>query len=184
MSNMVLLENKSELAVANATGASTWQVSEKRGNISGVEVSVSGPGSWARLKGHFQFTLTSLEKSGTYTEMKKSYNISGGVHGFFSWLGFGTNADTHKEEITKTFNEIANSQTVTGTVDVDLYVTGTIPGFQITASAYVFVLQIVNKSGQTYTVISNGDPQGDVNAQSQNSNSLPTKDNNSTISIG
>lgn len=184
MENMVLLENNSVMAVADSTGVSTWQVSEKRGNLSGIEVSVTGPGSWARMKGSFGFSLRSLEKSGTYKKMQKSYNISGGIHGFFSWLGFGSNAQTHKEEINETFNEISNSQDVNGTVDVDLYVTGIYPGFEVKASAYVFVLQITNQTGQSFTVISDGDPTGDVNAQDSNNNTnLPTKDNTSTITI-
>lgn len=72
---------------------------------------------------------------------------------------------------------------VNGSVDVDLMVTGLIPGFEVSATAYILVLQIQNSSGATYNIASSTSPSTDIGAQDQNQQKRPTSNNNSTISL-
>jgi hypothetical protein len=160
-----------------------YKITQKRGSIAGVGVSVSGQGAWAKMKGEFSFQLQQVEKSSTFQSLKSSYNISGGVSGFWSWIGFGANADTHREEIRTALKEMFSAQKVDGRVDVDIGVTGIYPNVQVDASAFILVLQITDNQGSTATVFSNGAPTKDVGAQDQSGNQLPTRDNSSTISI-
>jgi hypothetical protein len=184
---MELVAPHATLAIAappgNGTGVSSWQVSTKRGTQSGVGVSVSGSGAWARLDGNMAFTIRHLDKSTTYDEMKSEYNIGGGVSAFWSWLGISANASTHQEQIHQVFSEVANSQAVKGSAHIDLEVSGQYPNVQVDASGYVLVLQIQDNSGNTFNMISTGDPSSDTGAQDQNGGALPQKNNNSTISI-
>jgi len=130
------------------------------------------------------FEIQQLEKSTTYDSMKSSYNIGGGVSGFWAWLlGLSGSASQQHEEVHETFNEMASSQAVKGTVAVDLECTGQYPNVQVTASAFVLVLQITNSSGSNLYIASAGNPSGDTGAQDQNGNSLPTKNNNSTLTF-
>ena len=62
-------------------------------------------------------------------------------------------------------------------------VTGLIPGFEVSATAYILVLQIQSSSGATYSIASSTSPSTDVGAQDQNQQNLPTSNNNSTISL-
>ena len=89
---------------------SSWKVTTKHGTQSGVGVSVSGAGAWAQMEGTMTFHILHLDDSKTYQKMKETYDIGGGIGGFFSWLGLGANADTHKTEIHSVFNEIKNQQ--------------------------------------------------------------------------
>lgn len=171
------------LSDRNAPAPSAYKVSMKRGHIAGVGASVSGAGAWVRVDGSMSFTLRQLEKSSTYNKMVKKYSISGGVRGFWSWIGFGANASNHKTEIKETLKELTNSTKVKGTVNVDIMVTGLYVNVQVDASAYVQVLQITDSQGNNMTVFSNSGPSADVGAQDSNGNRLPTDDNNSTISI-
>jgi hypothetical protein len=183
---MELVAPHATLAVAappSSTDVSSWQVSTKRGTQSGVGVSVSGAGAWARLDGKMAFTIRHLDKSTTYDQMKSEYNIGGGVSGFWSWLGISANASTHQEQIHQTFQEVANSQAVKGTAHIDLECTGQYPNVQVDASGFVLVLQVQDSSGNTFNMISTGDPTNDTGAQDQNGNALPQKNNGSTISI-
>ena len=165
------------------TEAETWQISEKKGTISGVGVTVSGAGAWAKMSGSFDFSIVNLESSRTYQKMVSEYSISGGVSGFWGWLGFGANAETHKQEIKEAMQELSQQQKVNGSVDVDLMVTGLIPGFEVSATAYILVLQIQSSSGATYNIASSTSLSTDVGAQDQNQQNLPTSNNNSTISL-
>jgi hypothetical protein len=185
MTAMFLATPHVDLAIAASTDTSvdSWRVSAKHGTQSGIGADVSGSGAWAKVSGHMNFQLYSLETSKTYQEMHASYKIASGISGFWGWLGFGTNAETHKDEIHKVFNEISKSQKVDGYADFDLDVSGQYPNVQVTASAYVMVLQITDAQGNTYNMVSKGDPKSDTGAQDQNGNSLPTKNNESTISI-
>jgi len=173
--------------VAAAAGARVtttgYKVTTKRGAISGVGVQVSGSGAWAKMSGAFSFQLRQMEKSQTYQSMMSSYNISGGVSGFFAWLGFGANASTHKEQIQTALHEMMSSQSVNGHVKVNLMVTGQYPNVQVDASAFILVLQITDAQGSTATVFSTGAPGTDVGAQDQDGHALPTSDNTSTITI-
>jgi hypothetical protein len=183
---MELVAPHAQLAIAapqNGSSVTSWQVSTKRGTQSGVGVSVSGAGAWARLDGQMSFTIRHLDKSTTYDEMKSSYDIGGGVSAFWSWLGISANASTHQEQIHQAFQEIANSQAVKGSAKVDLECTGQYPNVQVDASGFVLVLQIQDNLGNTYNMMSTGDPQSDTGAQDQNGNALPQKNNNSTISL-
>ena len=171
------------MALKEGAAATGWKVTKKKGALAGIGVSVSGQGAWARMKGGMAFSLRQMEKSETYQEMVKRYSISGGVSGFWGWLSIGVNASTHKIEIQKALKEMSESQEVTGSVEVDLYVTGTYPNVQVDASAYVFVLQITDEQGSSVTTFSNGSPNSDVGAQDQNGDNLPIKDNSSSINI-
>jgi len=170
-------------AIQDGTSATGWKVTKKKGAISGVGASVSGLGAYAALKGKMSFTLKQMDSSKTYNKMVKDYSISGGVSGFWGWLGFGANASTHKKEIQESLMEMASSQAVKGTVIVDLMVTGIYPNVQVDASAYVLVLQITDDQGSTVNVVSGGAPGADVGAQDKNGQKLPTDENESTISF-
>lgn len=175
---------ESGLAAAKAAVATSgWKVTKKRGAISGVGVSVSGAGAFAEMDGSMSFSLKQMESSKTYNKMVKNYSIGGGVSGFWAWIGFGANASTHKTEIQESLKEMSQSQAVSGTVNVNLMVTGLYPNVQVDASAFVLVLQITDDQGSTATVFSNGAPGADVGAQDDSGNKLPTSDNNSTITI-
>lgn len=176
----------SQLAMAapkTSTDVSSWKVSTKRGTQSGLGVSVSGAGAWAKLDGKMTFQIRHLDKSKTYDRMKKEYNIGGGVSAFWSWIGISANASTHKEEIHEVFKEVSNSQAVDGSANIDLEVTGLYPNVQVDASGYVLVLQIEDSSGNTFNMMSTGDPASDTGAQDQNGNALPLRNNNSTVSL-
>jgi hypothetical protein len=183
---MELVAPHATLAVAappSSQDVSSWQVSTKRGTQSGLTVSVSGSGAWARLDGTMKFQIFHLDKSTTYDQMKSEYNIGGGVSAFWSWLGISANASTHQEQIHQTFQEVVNSQKVSGSAHVDLEVTGQYPNVQVDAGGYVVILQITDSSGNTYNVMSTGDPKSDTGAQDSNGNALPQKNNNSTITL-
>jgi hypothetical protein len=191
---MVITPHQSEFhipglreAIAAGPGGGTatgYKVTLKRGNIAGVGASVSGAGAWVKMSGGMKFALQNLESSKTYQEMRSSYSISGGVSGFWSWLGFGANASTHKEEISTALHEMSQSEKVTGHVGVDMMVTGLYPNVQVDASGYVLVMQVTDSQGSVVaTVFSTGAPNSDVGAQDSNGNTLPTSSNNNTISI-
>ncbi|RFZ80528.1 hypothetical protein DS742_02545 [Lacrimispora amygdalina] len=165
----------------DSTSTTGWKVTKKKGSLSGVGVSVSGAGAYAEMSGNFSFTLKHMESSRKYNKMVNDYKISGGVSGFWSWLTFGANASTHKEEIQEALKEMSSSEEVNGTVEVKLMVTGLYPNVQVDASAYVLVLQITDDQGSTATVFSDTAPKNDVGAQDENYNNLPVKDNESTI---
>lgn len=171
------------LAPGTDTEVQSWKATTKHGTQSGVGVSVSGAGAWAELIGDMTFKTRQLEKSSTYDHMKTAYGIGGGISAFWGWLGISANAEAHKEEIHDVFKEVAESQEVQGSAHFDLEVTGLYPNVQVDASAYVLVLQIEDSSGNTYHMISNGDPKSDSGAQDQNGTSLPTKNNSSTITL-
>jgi hypothetical protein len=183
---MELVAPHASIAIAapqDSKEVSSWQVSLKRGTVSGVGVSVSGAGAWARLDGNMSFKIRQLDSSKTYDKMKSEYNIGGGVSAFWSWLGISANASTHKEEIHEVFKEVSESQEVDGSVHISLEVSGQYPNVEVSASAYVLVLQIQNDSGNTFKLMSAGDPASNTGAQDQNGNALPQRDNSSTISL-
>lgn len=183
---MELVAPHAQIAIAapqDSTDVNSWQVSLKRGTVSGVGVSVSGAGAWAKMDGEMSFTIQQLESSKTFDQMKSEYNIGGGVSAFWSWLGISANAQTHKEEIRQVFNEVSQSQAVQGSVHISLEVSGLYPNVEVSASAYVLVLQIQNSSGNTFKLASAGDPASDTGAQDQNGNALPQRNNSSTITL-
>jgi hypothetical protein len=176
-----------QLAIAapqSSTDVSSWAVATKRGTQSGVGVSVSGAGAWARLDGKMTFQLRHLDKATTFDSIKSQYSIAGGVSGFFGWLlGLSASATQQHEEVHQAFNEVANSQAVDGTANIGLECTGQYPNVQVSASGFVLVLQITDSSGNTYNMISTGNPPGDTGAQDQNGIALPQRNNGSTITI-
>ncbi|MBD2419829.1 hypothetical protein H6G54_19385 [Anabaena cylindrica FACHB-243] len=117
--------------------------------------------------------------------MKTSYGFSAGISSFWSWIGLGTNASYHKEELTQAFNELSQSSETNGTINIDLYVTGIYPNVPVSASAYILAFQVSSKTDSSlkFPVISSGAPTQDTGSQDQNGQNLPTKDNNSTIDI-
>jgi hypothetical protein len=115
---------------AAAAEGTSWSVQEAKGRIQGVGVRVSGLGAYARASGTMNFSTRTLETSRTYQEMKRSYGFSGGIRGFWSWIGFGANASSHKEELTRLFNELSQEQKTNGKINIDLYVTGLYLTFQ------------------------------------------------------
>jgi hypothetical protein len=183
---MELVAPHAQLAIAapqDSTDVNSYNVSLKRGTVSGVGASVSGAGAWVKVNGQMSFKIRQLEKSKTFDRMKSEYNIGGGVSAFWSWLGIKANADKHREEIREVFKEVSESQEVDGSVNISLEVTGQYPNVEVSASAYVLVLQIENRSGNTFKMMSAGDPASDTGAQDQNGNALPERNNNSTISL-
>ncbi|MEF2073312.1 hypothetical protein [Consotaella aegiceratis] len=166
-----------------ADGVTSWKVSTKRGTQIGVGASVSGAGAWVEMSGVFNFKLRRLESSKTYDRMKTEYSISGGVSAFWSWLGISANASTHKEEIHEVFTELSQSQEVDGVANFKMDITGIYPNVRVDASAYVMIFQIEDGDGNTYNMVSNGDPSSDTGAQDQNGNALPQRNNDSTITI-
>ncbi len=163
----------------NATG---WKLTTKRGKISGVGVSVSGQGAYAELEGDMSFTMRSMQSSKTYNKLVDEYNIGGGVSAFWSWLGISANASKHHEDIQESLKEMSESTEVTGTVHVDLMVTGIYPNVQVDASAYILVMQITDDQGNTTNVFCPGG-KADVGAQDDSGQALPTANNQSTITI-
>lgn len=173
------------LAAAAADQGTSWSVQEAKGKIRGVGVRVSGLGAYARAKGSMTFSTRTLETSRTYQQMKSSYNFSAGVRGFWSWIGLGANASIHKEELREMFNELSQEDKTSGRINIDLYVTGIYPNVPVSAEAYILAFQVSSKSDSSFTfpVISSGAPTQDTGAQDQNGQTVPTKDNNSTIDI-
>ncbi len=165
------------------TAASGWKVTQKRGKISGVGVSVSGAGAWAELSGRYTFSLRRMELSQAYRKLVREQHISGGVGGFFGWLGRGTNASTFKKQIEASFQQVSDSTPVDAKVNVKLMVSGIYPNVQVDASAYILVLRLTDKQGNTTIVFSNSAPGIDVGAQDENGTKLPTEDNDSTITF-
>ena len=108
-------------------------------------------------------------------------SLVGYISGFFTWIGLSVNAEVHKEEIHEVLEQLQNSQKVTGRVTIDMNVTGLYPNVEVTAMAYVNVLQIENSTGNTFRIASAGNPIDDTGATDENGNDLPTKDNNSVI---
>jgi len=151
--------------------------------MSGIAVSVSGAGAWAKLDGSFSFKVKCLEKSTTYQRLKQTHKFSSGVNSFWCWLIGGQHASEHKEELNEMFREIQTSETVNGKVKVSLYATGMYPNVEVTAYAFVFILEVSDKQGNTFRITSSEDPKNDVGGQDQNGNPLPSKDNNSTIEL-
>jgi hypothetical protein len=171
--------------IALGGAAQGYKVSLKRGSIAGVGASVSGAGAWVRVNGSMSFKLKQVEHSKTYNKMVKEYSISGGVSGFWNWLGFGANAQTYSQQINETLNEVTNSTDVNGTVNVDMFVSGLYPNVQVDASAYVLVMQIIDKQGSVVaTTFSDGAPNKDTGSQDSNGQDLPTNQKNNTITIG
>ncbi|RYG91238.1 hypothetical protein EU803_09065 [Loktanella sp. IMCC34160] len=184
MNALTAITPHAQIAVAgSSSNASTYKVTQKRGTITGVGASVSGAGAWVKLNGSMSFQIYSLNSSKTYNEMKSSYDIGGGVSGFWGWLGLGAHASTHKEQLQQVFKEVTQTQKVEGTVAVDMMVSGIYPNVQVDASAYVLVLQVEDDQGNTFNIASNGDPAADTGAQDGSGTALPTQDNNSTITL-
>jgi hypothetical protein len=130
------------------------------------------------------FDLRHLDKSSTYDSIKSQYSVAGGVSGFWGWLlGLSASATQQHEEVHQAFSEIANSQAVNGSAHVSLECTGQYPNVQVSASGFVLVLQITDNAGNTYNMISTGNPPADTGAQDQNGTALPQKNNSSTITI-
>jgi hypothetical protein len=163
----------------------SWNIRTAKGRIQGVGASVSGLGAYARVSGSMRFSTKTLETSRTYQEMKKSYGFSAGLRGFWSWIGLGTNASYHKQELRQVFNELSQTQETSGRINIDLYVTGLYPNVPVSASAYIQAFQVTDKTGSrlSFPVISSGAPTQDTGAQDQNGQDLPTRENESTIDI-
>ena len=177
----VLLATASPLAEEGKA----WSVRQARGRIQGIGVRVSGLGAYARARGSMSFSTRRLETSRTYKEMKKSYGFSAGVRGFWSWIGLGANASSHKQELRSVFNELQQEQKTSGRINIDLYVTGLYPNVPVSAEAYIlaFAVKEKNSSQTPFPIISGDAPTQDTGAQGQNGQDLPIRDNQSTIDI-
>jgi hypothetical protein len=160
-----------------------WSIREAKGRIQGVGVSVSGLGAYARAKGSMTFSTRILETSKIYQEMKKSYGFSAGISGFWSWVGLGANASYHKQELMQLFSELSQSTKSSGNINIDFYATGLYPNAPVSVSAYILALEVSpkNDSSLKFPVISVGEPTQNIGAQDQNGQTLPIKDNHSTI---
>ncbi|AGP46733.1 hypothetical protein [Serratia plymuthica] len=186
MSNLSTLLPNDEIFIAKYASndnIDSWSASTKKGTVSGIGVEVSGLGAWAQIKGNMEFNIRNINSSKTYKKMKSSYGISGGVSSFWSWLGFGVNAQTHKEEISEMFTEISNSQEVKGHAKIKLEAGGIYPNVPVYAYGYVLVLQITDARGNTYNVASDEDSTSDTGATDNKGKKLPDKDNDSVIKL-
>ncbi|BBM02900.1 hypothetical protein [Microbulbifer sp. GL-2] len=179
------VENVIQLAPAQVEAdIESYQISQKRGTLSGVGITVSGAGAWAKLDGSFSFKIMSLETSRSYQEIKTTQSISAGVSAFWGWLGVGANASVYKEELNTMFKEIQTSQEVEGHVNLSMEVSGIYPNVAVSASAYVFVLQVTDSSGNTFNIASHGNPGEDTGAYDTNTgNTLPDRNNDSVITL-
>ena len=166
-------------------GGKSWSVRQARGRIKGVGASVSGFGAYVRIGGSMNFSTRTLETSRTYKEMKKFYGFFPGISGFWNWIGLGANAYRHKQELTRVFNELSQSQQTSGSINMDLYVTGLYPNVPVSASAYILTLEVSSKTDSRikFPVISSGATTQDTGFQNENGQNLPTKDNNSAIEL-
>lgn len=164
-------------------GGPTYKITKKRGRIAGLGVSVSGSGAWVKMEGSMNFKISALESSQSYSEMVKKHKINKGVGGFFGFIGFGNNSSKYESELTTVFDEVKTSQETDGTVKVDMYVSGQYPNVQVTASAYLQVMQVEDNQGNAFYVAAEGGPD-DVAAQDANGNNLPTDQNESTVDLG
>ncbi len=184
MDDMITVPPVSELLIANTNqSGTTWSISLSKGTQSGVGVTVSGQGAWARLEGDMNFSVRSLETSQSYQQLMKSAGFSAGVSSFWSWLGIGANVSQYQQQIDQCFHEIQTSQDVSGSAHFDFSVTGTYPNVPASASAYVLMLEVSDTSGNQFSVASNGDPAANTGAHDQNGDDLPTRNNNSTIHV-
>jgi hypothetical protein len=183
MTEFLIESVPNEMRLVSAKSGESYRVSEKKGRMSGVAVSVSGSGAWGKLDGSFSFTTKSMEKSKTYQKIKNEYKFKSGVNNFWCWLIGGQHASEHREEVNEMLHEIQSSESVKGTVNVSLYVSGEYPNVEVTAYAYVFILEVSDKQGNTFRITSSDDPKGDVGGQDQDGNLLPSKDNTSTIEL-
>lgn len=169
-----------KLAAGRTEGTATaYKITKKRGSINGVGVSVSGSGASVKMVGSIQFLIKSLE---SYNEMVKEHNISKGVNGFFGFISFGNNSSTYSKEISTALKEVETSVTNTGTVEVEMMVSGQFPNVQVTASAYIQVMEIEDDQGNKTNFAAEGGAD-DVGAQDLNGNNLPTADNESVITL-
>ncbi|MDJ0682572.1 MAG: hypothetical protein AB4372_35720 [Xenococcus sp. (in: cyanobacteria)] len=166
-------------------GGALWSVRQAKGRIQGVGASVSGLGAYAHVSGSMSFSTKTLETSRTYQDMKKSYRFSAGIGSFWSWIGLGANASYHKQELSQLFNELSQSQTTNGRINIDLYVTGFYPNVPVSASPYILALEVSSKidSSIKFPVISSGAVTQDTGAQDENEQHLTTKENKSTIEL-
>lgn len=180
MSNISILVSHNDVSIS--TKDSSWQVSEKKGVISGVSASVSGLGAWAKLEGSAKFTTLVIEESKNYHLIKDRYNINSGATALYSWIKENANNPVQKEEIIEIFEEITKTQELNGTINIDLSASGQYPNVEVTAMAYVSILNITNSSGSDFNLISSGSPGEDIGAfNPQSGQSLPSDNNNSTI---
>lgn len=166
----------------SASGSGT-KVTLQRGTIAGVGVSVSGLGAWVKVSGTSTTHIQILETSYTYHKMVDSYDIGGGISGFWSWLSFGANASTHHEDIQQTFHEIQTSIKQELKFNIDMMVSGIYPNVQVTASAYVLVMSVTDSQSNTVSFASTGNPTNDLGAQDQSGNNLPVSNNQGTITL-
>ena len=181
--NMMVAQPHMDIAVSKDEGVNAWKASLKRGTISGVGVSVSGAGAWAQMEGNMNFSTYNLEKSSTYNELKSHYKFSAGTGGFWGWLVGGAHTEKEKSAIHQVFHEVTTQQKTSGTVHINLYVSGIYPDVEVDASAYVLVLQVQDSQGNTYNMMSSTDGPANTGAQDTSGNQLPTNKNTSTITL-
>jgi hypothetical protein len=162
-----------------------WSIRQAKGRIQGIGASVSGPGTYAHINGSFSFSTKTLESSKTYQELKQAYNFYAGITGFWGWIGLGSNAFYHKQELSQVFDELSQAPKNNGKISFDFYVTGLYPNIIVSASPYILAFEISSKIDNSlkFPVISSGSPAQDIGGRDENENILPTKGNRSTIEI-
>lgn len=180
MSNISIFDLHNDISIS--TKDSSWQVSEKKGMLSGISASVTGLGAIAKLQGTADFTIQVVEESNNYHLIQEAYNIEPGANALYSWIKTNANDPVHKEEIIEMFKELSKTQELSGTINIDLSASGQYPNVEVTATAYISVLNVTNSSGSDFNLISSGSPSEDTGAfNPQNGQSLPSSNNNSTI---
>ena len=146
---------------------------------SDIGVSVSGFGAKASVQQTMHFPRTrNLLDSETYKAMRKEYSIGNGVTGLWKWVTTAANASTYKEKLHAVFAEVLKRREEEAIVKFDLSVT-THSNVELDASAVVYYLQLKDRCGKTYTMMSAGDPSQDIGVPT----GLTAEDNHSSIAF-
>lgn len=168
--------------MVDSTKIGTYETSIRTGTEQGMQVHVSGAGGSAKLSGPMTVTGQVIDHSKKYQSIVNKYKISGGVSGFWDFIGAHMEGSKEHEDVKESLHEITKNSIVTGTFQVDIQVEGTIPGFAVTASAAYVYLHVIDESGQTYHLLSSGDPARDTGAVDSDgkTDGLKVKSNNTS----
>lgn len=89
-------------------------------------------------------SITTLESSTTYNELKDKHSINGGIGGFCRWLA----SHPGNPQVENALKELSYSDKVDGAVHIDMSVSGLYPNTAVPdASFFFYVLQIEDNRG-------------------------------------
>jgi len=166
----------------------SYKVTLSKGVEEGIGASVSGKGAKARVQGSATVKARHLDSSTKYKALQSKYDFRKGTSGFWSWLVGSGSEHVSKEEKEEVFTQVVNTQEINATFRYDLTVEGYAPNVQVDARAYYFYFMITDDQGNTYHIVSDGDPGGDtgaVNADdpSGKGDQPGVSNNNTTITV-